>query len=637
MLNRHKEEGCINLNTYLEKNPKKFPSLQKVFSHIRAGDRIFIGTGCGEPQYLVQSLVDYVERKPDACFDTELMQVWKLGFTPYAQEKYTNNFRHNSFFIGESIRDEVNKGMADYTPVFLSAVPKLFDRRIITIDVALVQVSLPDAHGYFSLGVSVDIVKAAVKHARTVIAQVNAYMPRIYGNAFIHMDNIDFLIVHDEPLLEYNDHGQVCDVVKRSIGNNTAQLIEDGDTIQIGYGSITDGVIEALLEKKHLGIHTELLSDGVARLMEKGIVDNNCKNLLRGKTVASFCMGSQKTYDFLDNNPAVEFHPIDFTNNPLTISRINNMVAINSAVELDLTGQATAESLGDMLYAGIGGQVDFMRGAILARGGKSILTIPSTNKEGTRSCIVPFLPERAGITHVKCDIHYVVTEHGIAYLHGNNLRERAMSLIGVAHPDFRPMLLAAANNRSLIFMDQPFPSGTEAHFPLELESRRTTRKGLSIFLRTARVDDEHAIKQFFCSLSDQSIYKRFLIVDEDCLETGLQECVVNSDYTQKMVVLAGIREGDKERLIGVGQYAVIGDSILTAESVIAVHDDYCNSGVGRELFAYMNHMAGKRGITSFTAFVQPDNIRSISLLEKVGFTAEKRVGSGVYIYRFDLT
>lgn len=636
-MHRHKEEGYINLNICRERNPEKFPSLKKAFSQIRGGDRIFIGTGCGEPQYLVKALVDYVEKRPDAFFDTELLHVWTLGVTPYTQEKYKSNFRHNSFYMGESTRDAVNSGMADYTPVFLSAVPHLFDRRMIPLDVALVQASLPDAHGYFSLGVSVDIVKAAVRHARTVIVQVNAQMPRIFGNTFIHLDDLDFLIPHDEPLLEYKQKNLVCNQVIRDIGEYVSQLIEDGDTIQIGYGSIADAVIEGLLGKKHLGIHTELLGDGIVSLMKKGVVDNSCKTLLRGKTVASFCMGSRETYDFLDNNPAVEFHPVDFTNNPLTISCINNMAAINSALELDLTGQATAESLGHLFYSGIGGQVDFMRGAILARRGKSILTMPSTNQSGTKSSIVPFLPEGAGITHIKCDIHYVVTEYGIAYLHGNNLRERAMSLIGVAHPDFRPSLVAAAKKRSLIYLNQPFPAGKAAHFPMELESKRTTKNGLSIFLRPATVDDEPVVKQFFCSFSDQGIYKRFLTKDEDCPREGTQQCVVSKDYMRKMVVLAGIREGEQERVIGVGQYAVLGNNILTAELTYAIHDHYQNAGVGKELFVYMNHIAGKRGITSFTAYVQPDNVRAISLLERVGFSAEKRIDSGVYVYRLDLT
>ncbi|MDO9529954.1 MAG: GNAT family N-acetyltransferase [Syntrophales bacterium] len=632
----NKEEGYHNLNMCRASSPEKFVSLKRAFSQVRAGDRIFVGTGCGEPQYLVGGLVDYLEKYPNAFFDTEVMHVWTLGVAPYTHEKFKSHFRHNSFFIGENTREAVNRGMADYTPVFLSAVPQLFRRRMIPLDVALIQVSLPDAHGYFSLGVSVDIVKAAVQHARTVIVQVNAQMPRIYGNTFIHINDINFLIVQDEPLLEYKDNEQVCDEVTRRIGGYVSQLIEDGDTIQIGYGCITDAVMDSLLEKKQLGIHTELLGDGAVDLMKKGIIDNSCKTLLKGKTVASFCMGSRETYDYLDNNPAVEFHPIDFTNNPLTISRIKNMVAINSALELDLTGQATAESMGHLFYSGIGGQVDFMRGTVLSRGGKSILTLPSTSEGGKRSCIVPLLQEGAGITHTRGDSHYVVTEYGIAYLHGNNLRERAMSLIGVAHPDYRPSLIAAAKNRSLVYQDQVFPSGKEAHYPLELETKRTTRKGLSIFLRPAKVEDEPRLKQFFGSLTDQSIFKRFLTKREDFPHEVLQDCFVTTDYTRKMVVLVGIKEAERDLLIGVGQYTIVGENTLTAESVLVIHDDYQNAHVGSELFAYMNHIAGKRGIISFTAVVLPDNKHAIRLIERMGFTAEKRLDSGVYVYRFDL-
>ncbi len=629
----YKEEGYYTLNLYQQNSPHKFLPLEKIFSHVRAGDRIFIGTGCGEPQYLVEGLVNYLEKHPKAFFDTEVVHVWTLGVAPYTQEKFKRNFRHNSFFIGNNTREAVNRGMADYTPVFLSAVPDLFRRRIIPLDVALVQTSLPDAHGYLSLGISVDIVKDAVEHARTVIVQVNAQMPRIYGDTFIHVDDVDFLIAHDEPLLEYKD--RACGEVTRLIGGYVSQLIEDGDTIQVGYGSIPDAVLESLHGKKQLGIHTELLSDGAVNLLKEGIIDNSCKTLLKGKTVASFCMGSRETYEYLDNNPAVEFHPIDFTNNPLQIARVNNMVAINSALEIDLTGQATAESLGHLFYSGIGGQADFMRGAVLAHGGKSILSLQSTSGEGKRSRIVPELQQGAGVTLTRGDIHYVVTEYGIAYLHGKNVRERAMSLIAIAHPDYRPWLIAAAKQRFLIYQDQVFPSGKEAHYPLELETWRTTHSGLSIFLRPVKLDDEPLLKEFFYSLSDQSMYQRFLTKREDFPHEVLQEYFVTTDYTRKMVVLAGIKDAERELVIGVGQYGM-GENTLTAEAALVVRDDFQNAGVGSELLAYLMHIAVKRGVTSFSVAVLPQNKHAIRLIEKMGFAAEKRFDSGVYVYKVDL-
>ena len=327
--------------------PKKFVSEEEAFSHIHRGDRIFIGTGCGEPQYLVRSLIDYVESRPKSFFDAEVIHVWTLGVAPYTDEKFKHNFRHNSFFIGDSTRDAVNKGIADYTPMFLSHVPDLLYRRFVPIDIALVQVSPPDDHGYMSLGISVDIVKAAVDSASFVVAQVNSNMPRVHGDGFIHVEDVDFVIAHDEPLLEYET--KASDEIVDRIGKYVARLIRDGDTIQVGYGSIPNAILSSLHDRNHLGVHTELLSHGIVELMKAGVVDNRRKTINREKTVATFCMGKKETYEYIDDNPSIEFRTIDYTNNPLVIAQHDNMTAINSALEIDLTGQATAESIGKTL------------------------------------------------------------------------------------------------------------------------------------------------------------------------------------------------------------------------------------------------------------------------------------------------
>ncbi len=437
--------------------PEKFAPEEKIFSHIHRGDRIFISTACGEPQYLVRALIQFVESNPKAFFDAEILHVWTLGVAPYTEEKFKDNFRHNSFFVGNNSREAVNKGLADYTPIFLSRVPDLFYRGLVPINVALIQTSSPDIHGYMSLGISVDITKAAVEKASLVIAQVNQHMPRAHGDGFIHIEDIDFIICRDEPLLEYE--AIAPDETARQIGKYVARIVQDGDTIQVGYGSLPNAILSNFFEKKHLGVHTELLTDGLVELIKKGVIDNSRKTLNRGKTVATFCMGHRKTYEFLEDNPSIEFRTIDYTNNPLTISRQKNMTAINSALEIDLTGQVTAESLGKTFYSGIGGQADFMRGAVLAPGGKSILAIQSTAEWGKVSRIVPFLREGAGVTLIRGDIHYVVTEYGIAYLLGKNIRERAMALISIAHPDFRPWLIEKAKEANLIYRDQAFIPG----------------------------------------------------------------------------------------------------------------------------------------------------------------------------------
>jgi acyl-CoA hydrolase len=496
-----------------EKYPEKVKPEDEIFSNIHRGEHIFIGTGCGEPQYLVQALVNYAKTHPKAIFDAEVFHVWTLGVAPYTDEKLKYNFRHDSFFIGHNTRGAVNKGAADYTPVFLSQVPELFYSGVVPVDVALIQTSPPDDHGYMSLGVSVDIVKAAAEKASLVITQVNSCMPRVHGDGFIHIDDVSFIIPYDEPILEYTAPADT--EIAQKIGEYVARLVEDGDTIQVGYGSIPNAVLSHLEDKNHLGVHTELLGDGITNLMKKGVIDNTKKDINKGKTVAAFCMGSRDTYNYINDNPSIEFRTIDYTNNPLIIARHNEMTAINSALEIDLTGQATAESIGKTFYSGIGGQADFMRGAVLARKGRTILTIQSTAENGQTSRIVPFLKEGAGVTLNRGDIYYVVSEYGIAYLHGKNIRERAMELISIAHPKFRPWLIEEAKKLNLIYKDQAFIPGKRGEYPEDLETYRTTNSGLEILLRPVNISDEPLLKDFFYSLSDQSMYRRFISQRKD--------------------------------------------------------------------------------------------------------------------------
>ena len=608
--------------------PEKFMPEENIFSHIHAGDRIFIGTGCGEPQYLVQALVNYVKNDPKAFFDAELIHVWTLGVAPYTDEKLQENFRLDSFFVGDSTRNSVNRGEADYTPIFLSSVPDLFRSELIPVDVALIQTSLPDKHGYLSLGISVDVVKSATEMAKLVIAQVNTNMPRTHGDGFINIKDIDFILPYDEPLLEYSVKAP-NDIVQK-IGKYVAHLIEDGSTIQVGYGLIPDAVVHSLVDKKDLGVHTELLSDGIIELMKKGVVTNQKKTNNPGKTIASFCMGSRETYEFLDENPAVEFKRIDYTNNPLSISRNRLMTAINSAMEVDLTGQATAESLGGTFYSGTGGQADFMRGAILSPGGKTILALPSTALNESVSRIVPVLQEGAGVTLTRGDVHYVVTEYGIAYLHGKNIRERAMDLIAIAHPKFRSWLIEAARKRTLIYKDQVFIPGEKGIYPEELEIYRTTSKGLNILLRPVKITDEPMLKDFFYDLSEDSMYMRFFSARKDMPHKRLQDFVA-VDYSKKMEILAVIEEKDmeKETIIGLGQYELNSD-MYSAEVALVVKDKFQGQGVGRELLSYLAYLARRQGLIRFTGDVLVENKSMVTLFEKMGFDTEKRREEGVY-------
>ena len=616
----------MSLDDWKRQFPKKFEPLEVIYNHIHRGDTIFIGSACAEPQHLVQELIRYVKSNPKAFFDAEVLHVRSLGVAPYATEKFKQNFRHNSFFIGDSTRDAINKGLADYTPIFLSQVPELFYRGLVRIDIALIQTSLPDEHGYLSLGISVDIVKAAAEMAKLVVVQVNSHMPRVLGDTFIHVDDVDFIVPYDELILEYGPEADT--EIAQNIGKYVSRLIEDGDTLQVGYGRIPNAVLSHLSDKKHLGIHTELMTDSIVELMKKGVIDNSRKTINPGKTVATFCMGHTEAYKFLHDNPAFDFRTIDYTNDPLVIAKHNNMVAINSALEIDLTGQATAESIGTLSHSGVGGQADFMRGAVLARGGKAILTLQSTAASDVVSRIVPSLKEGAGTTLIRGDIRYVVTEYGIAYLHGKNMRERAMELIGIAHPKFRPWLIEEAKKLNLIYGDQAFMPGKSGEYPERMETYRTTKDGLNIFIRPIKISDEPLLKDFVYSLSDQSMYRRFMSVRKDMPHERLQDLVI-IDYTREVAILVFTTHDEKKELIlGVGRY-YIDPGMHTAEVAFAVRDDYQKRGIGTELLAYLTYLAKREGLLGFTAEVLAENRPMLHTFEKGGFDIKKTTVAGL--------
>ncbi|MBN2251319.1 MAG: GNAT family N-acetyltransferase [Candidatus Altiarchaeota archaeon] len=602
--------------------------LHKAFSRINWGDHIFIGTGCAEPQYLVRSLIEYVESNPKALIDAEIFQTWPLGSVPYADERFKGNFRHNTFFIGKNVREAVNRGLADYTPVSLSRVPDLFRSGLIPVDVALIQVSPPDRRGRMSLGISVDMAKAAIEKADLVIAQANRNMPRTYGDGLLSADDVDYVIPFDEPLIEYG--APVKKSTAKKIGAHLSRLVSDGETIQAGYGSLINEAVKSLSKKKHLGIHTGLLSDGLVELMKAGAADNSRKTLNKGKTVASFCMGNKGTYDYVNENPEIELRTIDYTNDPLVIARHDNMTAINSALGIDLTGQASEESVGRTFYGGIGGQADYMGGALLSKNGKTILVLESTKDAGKTSRITPFLEEGAGVTLNRGEVHYVVTEYGIAYLHGKNIRERAMELIAIAHPKFRADLIEEAKKNNLIYSDQAYIPGKKGIYPEKLETYRTTYTGMQIKIRPVRISDEPLLKDFFYSVSEDSMYHRFISARKDMPHDRLQDYAV-IDYEKEMVLLAVLETDGKEEVIGMGQYN-INEDYHTAEIAFLVKDAHQKKGVATELLKHMTYMAKKKGLLGFTAEVLMDNKPMMEIFEEAGYTVGKKLKEGIYEY-----
>lgn len=406
---------------------------------IRPGHRVFVHGGAATPHYMLKELA----RRSTELWNVEVVSISLQGDAILTDMKYRDSFRMNSFFVSENVREAVNSGRADYVPIFLSEIPILFRKNILPLDVAIVQVSLPDKHGYCSLGVSVDIASAAVKWAKTVIAQVNPKMPRTHGDGMVHVNDLDAVVLGEQELPEVTC--AKTEIASR-IGEHCAELVENGATLQMGIGAIPDAVLSSLTNHKELGVHTEMFSDGLIPLIEKGVVTNEHKRKHRGKTVSSFLLGSRSLYDFVDDNPSIALLGIDYVNDTAVIRTNPKVTAINSAIEVDLTGQVCSDSIGTYHYSGVGGQMDFMRGAALSEGGKPIIALPSTTSKGEPR-IVSLLKQGAGVVTTRAHAHYVVTEYGIAYLYGQNMRQRAKALIQIAHPNHREALELAAFER----------------------------------------------------------------------------------------------------------------------------------------------------------------------------------------------
>jgi 4-hydroxybutyrate CoA-transferase len=429
--------------SWIDEYAIKRQSAEQAVRRIMSGDRVFTSGNVATPRLLFRAL----RERAHELRRVELVHLLLMGdelSTPGLEE----HIRHHALFVGSGDREAVNAGKADYTPVFLSEIHGLFSSGILDLNVSLLQVSPPDEHGFMSLGVEVLTAHAAATAARTVIVQVNEQMPRVLGDAFLHVSHVDAIVECNEPLPEFScgAYGEV----ERQIGAHIADLIPDGATLQLGIGTIPDAVLASLGGKHDLGLHTEMISDGVMQAMEAGILTGEKKTLHQRKAVATLVLGSNALYRFVDNNPAFELHPSSYTNDPFIIAQNDNLVAINSALEIDLTGQVCADSIGPAIYSGFGGQLDFIRGAARARGGKPIIALPATACRGEVSRIVPFLKPGAGVVTTRGDIHYVVTEFGVAQLYGKSLRQRARALIDIADPRFRTALEQAAQERKLL-------------------------------------------------------------------------------------------------------------------------------------------------------------------------------------------
>jgi len=598
-------------------------TLAKAVARIPRGKHIFVGSGAAEPTGLVEELVAQADR----FADNPIVHLLTLGPAPYVRPEFVGRFRHNAFFIGPNVREAVHEGRADYTPVFLSRIPDLIRSRRAPVDVALIQTSPPDRFGYVNLGVSVDVVLAAVESAPLVLAEINPRMPVVHGSGFLPMRRIDAWVLRDAPLPEVP--AEPIDDAARQIGEHVAGLIEDGSTLQVGIGQIPDAVLAALSGHRDLGMWTEMFSDGILDLVRNGNLNGRNKTIHPNKISASFCFGTQALYDFVDRNPIFTFHPSDYINDPLRIARQHRMVAINSALQVDLTGQVCSDSLGDRFYSGIGGQVDFIRGASMSAGGLPIIALRSTARQGSVSRIVANLDAGAGVVTSRGDVRYVVTEYGVADLLGKSVRERATALMSIAHPDFRADLLAEAKARRYVFIDQ---ISSPAIYPTDLEEEWTARNGREVLLRPIRLTDEVKLMDFFYSLSDDTVYKRFLHRVKQMPHKEVLN-FLDVDYELRMALVAELAvEGREPEMIAFGGYA--GDPRSSyADVAFVVRDDWQGQGLGTRLLASLIDMARSRGLIGFTADVLAGNRAMMNVFLESGLKVETRMESGVYELR----
>jgi len=600
---------------------------------IRRGSRIFLGSGCAEPLTLAQALTDNAH----LFADNIIIHILTQGDAVYTRPEYVNNFRHNAFFIGANVREAVQAGRAAYTPIFLSEIPALFASGQMPLDAALIQVTPPDAQGFCSLGVSVDIVKAAAKNARLVIAEVNPRMPRTFGDSFVHLDEIDAIVESDRPIRELVL--PETNEVAGHIGYHVSRLVQDGATLQMGIGGIPNAVLQHLKDKNDLGVHTEMFSDGLIDLVQHGNITGRRKTLHPGAVVSSFCMGTKALYDWVHENPHVLFYGSDYTNDPGVIRQNDLMVAINSAIAIDLTGQVCADSLGSRFYSGIGGQVDFMRGAARSRGGRAIIALPSTAKGGTVSRIVPFLEEGSGVVTSRGDVHYVVTEYGVAYLHGKSVAERALALIEISHPDFRNELLDSAKARFYTFGDlAAFPVGRDP-YPTQYEQSQIfhhqERGDVAISFRPIRATDERRLQDFFYSHTDETIYLRYgMVVHSMPHERAL--ALAQLDYHRQLALIGLVGEPGEERIIAIGRY-VLDEQTNLAELAFVVHEEYREMGIATYLLQSLVAIAREKGFAGLTAQILPHNAPMLHVFHDVLGSAdevETDADSTLLRYRF---
>jgi acyl-CoA hydrolase/RimJ/RimL family protein N-acetyltransferase len=589
--------------------PDKFLTVEASVKKINNGSRVFIGTGCGEPQRLIKAMVENVSIQ-----DIIIYQMLSSTLSRYVNDKnFLSRFSLKLFFISSLMRQAAFEGKIDYIPVYLSQIPRIFEQHEIGLDVALIQVSPPDKHGYCSLGISVDITLSGMKNADLVIAQVNPQMPRTWGDSVVHIDEINFIVEYEEPLLESLPETKNQQVVER-IGHYVNMLVDDGSTLQIGFGHLPDAILPYLADKKDLGIHTQVITDGLLPLFKNKVITNRKKNYMPGRVLATLCMGSKALYDYVDNNPMFYFKSSDFVNDPNVIAKNDKFISISSALEVDLTGQVCSDSKGYLFYSGIGDQVDFIRGSSMSKGGFSIIIIPSTAQNGAVSRIVPHLSEGAGVATTRGDIDIIVTEYGIAEMGRKSIFQRVMELAQIAHPKFRKELIRQAKKRHYIFPDQLPPTSQDLLFLDSYNYSMKLSNGKDIEFRPLLPSDEFESRHFFYSLQEDSIYYRFFNKRKVFSRKMLQQQWAEVDYRRNMTLIGLMQLGKRKQIVAIGSYADLKND--EAEVAFLVKENLHGMGIASFLLESLETIAMENNYKRFIATVLSENRKMLKVFRK---------------------
>ncbi|MCP4746544.1 MAG: GNAT family N-acetyltransferase [Desulfobacteraceae bacterium] len=595
-------------DSYVEKKQDADSAIRK----INPGQRVFIGSACGEPQRLVRALSQNSSHFSGVEI-VRMMSQESTSLTEIANKTHELNLSIRQFYLGAACSQGFERHMRYITPMNMSDVPALFLRRKMPINVALIQVCPPDDFGWMSLGISVDIAHAAAYSADLVIAQVNQFMPRIMGQSFIHVNDVDFIVEHDEELITIDLPMQTQQAIK--IGQNISRLIDDGSTLQIGLDAASQATIGTMSEKNDLGFHSQYLTNDIMHLYAMGVINNRKKGFNNGKMVASAALGSKELYEFLHDNPAIEFHPSDYVNNPYIISKNNRMVSLNVAKHIDLTGQVTSEALAQTHFAGVSGIADFVRGARRSPSGKSILMLPSTTKDGKKSKIIPMMSNHAVVVP-RGDVHYVATEFGIMNLFGKSLQERAMAIISIAHPDFRDELFEAAKELGLIEANRTLGEAAHAVYPVNLEETLTIREQ-KVTIRPAKTVDERRIKEHYYNLDKTDVFRRFFHEKNSFGRLDVEE-KSHIDYIKDLTIIAVVGEAGFGRVVGLGEYLLLSKKNM-AEVAFSISKDFQGKGLGKILLKKLAQAARAHGIAGLMAYTSADNKGMIRLFRSLPY------------------